>query len=52
MCRVGKEELERERKKVKEKLVKGGIWAEILREVGEKQAEEILEDMVREMAMG
>jgi hypothetical protein len=41
-----------EKRKVKEELVRGGLWKQIVGEVGEKQAEEILDDMVREMMMG
>lgn len=44
--------IELEKKKVKEELVNSGIWSQIVKEVGEKQAEEILDDMVREMIMG
>jgi hypothetical protein len=44
--------IELEKKKVKEELVNGGIWSQIVGEAGEKQAEEILDDMVREMIMG
>ena len=51
-CLTNENILKSERQELKKALMEEGIWPQIVEEIGEKDAEAVLEDMLEEMMMG
>jgi len=51
-CMKNEITLKSEQRELKKELMEAGIWQQIIEDIGERDAEAVLEDMVEEMMMG